>query len=42
VSVFVGEAFVHAYRLLKNKAYLSVARDVADFIIKELPVLLDG
>jgi hypothetical protein len=42
VSVFVGEAFIHAYRLLKNKAYLSVARDVADFIIKELPVLLDG
>jgi len=42
VSVFVGEAFIHAYRLLKNKAYLSVARDVADFIIKELPVLVDG
>lgn len=39
VSVFVGEAFVHAYRLLKDEKYLLVARDVANFIIKELPVL---
>jgi rhamnogalacturonyl hydrolase YesR len=42
VSVFVGEAFVHAYRLLKDEKYLLVARDVANFIIKELPVLFES
>jgi hypothetical protein len=42
VSVFVGEAFVHAYRLLKNEKYLLVARDIANFIIKELPVLFES
>jgi rhamnogalacturonyl hydrolase YesR len=42
VSVFVGEAFVHAYRLLKDEKYLLVARDIANFIIKELPVLFES
>jgi len=42
VSVFAGEAFVHAYRLLKNPEYLHMARDVADFIMKELPVLFSS
>jgi rhamnogalacturonyl hydrolase YesR len=42
VSVFAGEAFVHAYRVLKDEAYLLVARDVADFIVKELPVLFSS
>lgn len=42
VSVFVGEAFVHAYRLLKDEKYLLVARDIAKFIIKELPVLFES
>ena len=42
VSVFVGEAFVHAYRLLEDEKYLLVARDIANFIIKELPVLFES
>jgi len=42
VSVFVGEAFVHAYRLLKDEKYLLVARDIANFVTKELPVLFES
>ena len=42
VSVFVGEALVHAYRVLGKEDYLTVASDVADFILKELPVLSQG
>jgi rhamnogalacturonyl hydrolase YesR len=42
VSVFVGEALVHAYRVLGKEDYLAVASDVADFILKELPVLSQG
>lgn len=39
VSSFVGQAFVHAYRVLKKEEYLLEARSVADFIMKDLPVL---
>ena len=42
VSVFAGEAFVHAHRVLKNEKYLHVAKDVARFIIKKLPVLFES
>jgi rhamnogalacturonyl hydrolase YesR len=42
VSVFAGEAFVHAYRLLKDVKYLLVARDIANFVIKGLPVLFES
>ena len=41
VSVFVGEVLIQAYRLLKHERYLLVARHVANFIIKELPVLFE-
>jgi rhamnogalacturonyl hydrolase YesR len=39
VTVFVGEAMVHAYRITGNPKYLDAARSVADFIIKDLPVI---
>lgn len=42
VTVFVGEAFVHAYRLTKNNKYLHAARSVAEFILKDLPVIHEG
>lgn len=41
VTVFVGEAFVHAYRVTSDPQYLSVARNIADFITQDLPVLVD-
>ena len=34
VSLFVGEAIVHAYRITQNKKYLDAALSVADFLIK--------
>jgi rhamnogalacturonyl hydrolase YesR len=39
VTVFVGEAMVHAYRVTGNPHYLDAARSVAEFIIKDLPVI---
>jgi len=42
VSVFVGEALIHAYRITKNEKYLTAACSVADFILKDLPVLYDA
>jgi rhamnogalacturonyl hydrolase YesR len=38
VSLFVGEALMHAYRTTHNQKYLEAARSVADFLIKDLPV----
>ncbi len=42
VSVFVGEALVHAYRVTENEKYLNAACSVADFILKDLPVLYNA
>ena len=42
VTVFVGEAFIHAYKITENEKYLHAACSVADFILKELPVLYDA
>lgn len=42
VSVFVGEALIHAYRITRKKEYLDAARSVASFIVEELPVLHDS
>ena len=42
VSVYGGEAFIHAFRLLQDPKYLQMARDVADFIMEELPVLFSS
>ena len=39
VTVFVGEALIHAYKITENEKYLHAACSVADFILKELPVL---
>lgn len=41
VTVFVGEALIHAYRMTENKTYLRAACSVADFILQDLPVLYD-
>lgn len=41
VSVFVGEALMHAYRTWGKEAYLAEARGVGDFILKELPILVE-
>lgn len=38
VSLFVGEAFLHGYRITKSQKYLDAALSVADFLIKDLPV----
>jgi rhamnogalacturonyl hydrolase YesR len=42
VSVFVGEALIHAYRITKNEKYLTATCSVADFILKDLPVLYNA
>jgi rhamnogalacturonyl hydrolase YesR len=42
VSVFAGEALIHAYRITKKDEYLKAACSVADFIVKDLPVLYDS
>ena len=41
VTVFVGEALIHAYRITGNDKYLKAARSIADFITDDLPVLYD-
>ena len=42
VTVFVGEALMHAYRITKNEKYLLAACSIADFILKDLPVLYNA
>lgn len=42
VTVFVGEAIIHAYRITGEKEYLNAARSVANFIVDELPILFDS
>ena len=42
VTVFVGEALIHAFRVTQNEKYLSAAISVADFITEDLPVLYDS
>ena len=42
VTVFVGEALIHAYRITKNEKYLDAARSVGKFIIHDLPVVHDS
>ncbi|MGA3116347.1 MAG: hypothetical protein ABSF90_18150 [Syntrophobacteraceae bacterium] len=39
VSIFAGEALLHAYEITGNNRYLSASRSVADFILLDLPVL---
>lgn len=39
VSIFVGEALIHAYQVTKNRKYLEAARSVASFILEDLPVI---
>ena len=41
VTVFVGEALIHAYRITGKEKYLDAARSIADFITDDLPVLYD-
>lgn len=42
VSVFVGEALIHAFRVTGEKKYLDAACSVASFLVEELPVLHDS
>ncbi len=42
VTVFAGEALMHAYRMTENEKYLTAARSAAEFILKDLPVLYDA
>ncbi|GAI77327.1 unnamed protein product, partial [marine sediment metagenome] len=42
VSIFVGEALIHAYRVTQKEEYLNAACSVADFIVEDLPVLYDS
>ncbi|MCE5249481.1 hypothetical protein LLG96_04590 [bacterium] len=39
VTVFAGEALIHAYRTSRREEYLECARSVARFILDDLPVL---
>jgi rhamnogalacturonyl hydrolase YesR len=41
VTVFVGEALIHAYRITEKEKYLHAACSVADFILQDLPVLYE-
>ncbi len=41
VTVFVGEALIHAFRLTQHEPYLAAAQAVAEFIVHDLPVLHD-
>jgi rhamnogalacturonyl hydrolase YesR len=41
VTIFVGEAFIHAYRITKNKKYLNAALSISKFILNDLPKLHD-
>ncbi|MDY6855832.1 MAG: glycoside hydrolase family 127 protein [Thermodesulfobacteriota bacterium] len=42
VTAFVGEALIQAYRVTNNREYLDAACSVADFIVKDLPVLYES
>ncbi len=42
VTVFVGEALIHAYRITQNEKYLDAARSVGKFIVHDLPVVYDS
>jgi rhamnogalacturonyl hydrolase YesR len=42
VTVFVGEALIHAYRTTQNEKYLDAARSVGKFIVHDLPVVYDS
>ncbi|MFC1607964.1 hypothetical protein ACFL47_08340 [Candidatus Latescibacterota bacterium] len=39
VSIFVGEALLHAYRVTKDESYLEQAQSVGRFITEDVPVL---
>ncbi len=41
VSVFIGEAFIHAFRVTGDDKYLQAARSIGNFITDELPVLYE-
>jgi len=41
VTVFAGEALLHAYRITKKRKYLEAAFSAAEFIVHDLPVLHD-
>ena len=42
VTVFVGEAFLHAFQVTKNKKYMESALSVARFILHSLPVIFES
>ena len=42
VSVFVGEALLHAFEQTQNSEYLDACISVSNFILKELPVLFES
>ena len=42
VTVFVGEALIHAYRVTGNREYLECAVSVGKFILHDVPVLYDN
>ncbi len=39
VTLFVGEALIHAYRITGEKKYIESTKSVASFIIEDIPVL---
>ena len=41
VTVFAAEAFLSAYQAFKDPKYLESAKDAAEFMLSELPVLID-
>ena len=42
VTIFVGEALIHAYRVTGNREYLECANSVGRFILNDVPILYDN
>jgi rhamnogalacturonyl hydrolase YesR len=42
VTVFVGEALIHAYRITNKQKYLDAAKSVAQFVVNDLPILYES
>ena len=42
VTVFVGEAILHAYRVTGDERYLNDLQSIANFIVNDLPVLYEN
>lgn len=42
VTIFVGEAFIHGYRVTGKRKYLEAAKSVGTFLLNDIPVLFQN